>query len=89
MAKFLEGNRVILRTLKKSDLEELDSIMDDWKILALTGRVYPNTEKPLEDGIERCQNTDSRIWFVIIDKETKKNNWRNWIFKNFYALENK
>jgi len=72
MAKYLEGSRVILRTVKKSDLEELDAIMDDWKMLALTGSVYPNTEKELAEGIERCQETSSRIWFVIVDKETNK-----------------
>lgn len=72
MAKYLEGDRVYLRTLKKSDLEELDSLMDDRETLALTGSVYPNTEKELEEGIERCQSTDSRVWFAIVDKNTHR-----------------
>lgn len=68
----MEGKRIILRTVKKADLEELDSITDDWKIMSLTGSVHPNTEKELADGIERCQDTESRIWFVIVDKQTNK-----------------
>jgi len=72
MAKYIEGKRIYLRTLKKSDLEELDLLMDDWKIMALTGSIYPNTEKELDESIERCQNTESRIWFGIIDKESNR-----------------
>jgi len=45
----MEGKRIILRTVKKSDSDELDSIMDDWKTMSLTGSVYPNTEKEITE----------------------------------------
>ncbi len=72
MAKYIEGERIYLRPVKKSDYEELDALMDDWQVLADTGSVYPNTEKELEALIERCQDTNDRVWFVIIDKATNK-----------------
>lgn len=69
MAKYLEGERVYLRTLKKSDIYELDNLINDRDIQVLTGSVYPITEKSMEEFIEKCQKIDSRIWFVIIEKE--------------------
>ena len=72
MAKYLESKRIYLRTLKKTDIDELDSIMNDWQTQVLTGSVYPNTETELEEAIDRCQRTDSRVWFAVIDKKTHK-----------------
>lgn len=72
MPKYLEGKRIFLRTLQKSDLPELIELMDDRDTLVLTGSVFPNTEKEMEDFYERCQSTDSRVWFVIVDKEENR-----------------
>ncbi|SLM17440.1 conserved hypothetical protein [uncultured spirochete] len=72
MARYLEGKRLYLRTFRKADVEELDELMDDWPTQVMTGSVYPNTEKELEEAIDRWQRTDSRIWFAVIDKETNK-----------------
>lgn len=72
MAVYLKDKRVYLRTLKRSDLNELDTLMDDRNIQVLTGSVYPNTQKGMEDFIEKCQIIGSRIWFAIIDNESNK-----------------
>ncbi len=72
MAGFLQGNRIELRTIRKSDLEELALLMCDREISELTGSVFPDTEQEFEEFYERCQKTDSRIWFIIIDKATNK-----------------
>jgi RimJ/RimL family protein N-acetyltransferase len=72
MPKYLEGTRVFLRTLSRRDLTELNELMDDRDTLVLTGSVYPNTEKELEEAYERSQRTDTRIWFVIVDKENDR-----------------
>lgn len=72
MAAFLQGNRIELRTIQRSDLQELSAIMGSREICELTGQVYPDTEKEMEEFYERCQKTDSRIWFLIVDKETNK-----------------
>ncbi len=73
MPKYLEGKRIFLRTVQRSDLNELNELMDDHNTLVLTGSVFPNTEKELEEAYERDQRTDTRIWFVIVDKEKKQN----------------
>jgi diamine N-acetyltransferase len=72
MPKYLEGERVFLRTINRSDLTELNELMDDRATLVLTGSVFPNTEKELEEFYERCQTTDTRVWFVIVDKEKNR-----------------
>ena len=72
MAKYLESERVYLRPIRKSDLRELDNLMNDWRILAKIGSVYPNTEKELGELIERCQDTRTRVWFVIVDKASRR-----------------
>lgn len=34
--------------------------------------MHPITEKGFDELYERCQNTDSRIWFGVEDKETNE-----------------
>lgn len=72
MSKYLEGEKIYLRTIRPGDFEELYELMDDSRVLRMTGSVYPNTEKALRESIERSQSTDSRIWFVIVDKATDR-----------------
>jgi RimJ/RimL family protein N-acetyltransferase len=72
MGAFLKGNRIVLRTLRREDLKELASLMADREIGELTGEVYPLTEKEMDGFYEKCQKTDDRIWFLIIDAETDK-----------------
>lgn len=72
MPKYLEGERIFLRTFNRGDLLELNELMDDRGTLVLTGMVFPNTEKELEEAYERCQRTDTRVWFVIVDKEKNR-----------------
>lgn len=46
--------------------------MSNRELGELTGEVYPMTEEELYGFYERCQKTDNRIWFLIIDKATGK-----------------
>lgn len=69
---FIEGERIRLRPLKKEDLPRLEQLMSDREIGILSGEVYPSTEKEMEEAYQRCQQTDSRVWFVIEDKGTGK-----------------
>lgn len=70
MSYFMEGERIKLRSVQKDDLKELAELMSDREIGVLSGEVYPMTEKEMGDFYDRCQKTDDRIWFVIIDKKT-------------------
>jgi diamine N-acetyltransferase len=72
MSHFLESTRILLRPIQREDLKYLAELMSDREIGILTGEVYPSTEKGMEEFYERCQKTEDRIWFVIVDKETGK-----------------
>lgn len=72
MSVFIKGKRVILRTMRKDDIEELSALMADREIGGLIGEVYPVTEKHMEEFYDKCQKTDERIWFLITDAETGK-----------------
>jgi len=72
LSAFLEGKRIILRPVEKNDLKELCILMSNREIGELTGEVYPMTEKEMDDFYEKCQKTENRIWFLIIDKKTNK-----------------
>lgn len=72
MSHFLESARLLLRPVQREDLKSLAELMSDREIRLLTGEVYPVTEKGMEEFYERCQKTEDRIWFVIVDKETGK-----------------
>lgn len=72
MGAFLQSERIELRTIQKSDLPVLATLMNDREIGLLSGEVHPMTEKEQEDFYERCQKTDDRIWFLIVDKATNK-----------------
>lgn len=72
MSIFLSSERITLRSICRNDLERLRHCMSDPEIRALTGEVYPLTEKKLEEFIELNQNTDSRIWFLITDSDSEE-----------------
>ncbi len=72
MNLFLEGERIGLRTIKKSDLEYLEVLFSDRETAALIGEIYPMTEKNLQDFYDKCQDEKDRIWFVIVDKKSGK-----------------
>ena len=72
MKGFLEGERIILRSLKKDDLDILFELSTDKEVCDLIGEVYPITEGEMDDYYNRLQKTDNRISFVVIDRE--KNN---------------
>jgi len=72
MGIFLTGGRIVLRTIQRCDLKELENLMSDREIGELSGEVFPMTERSMEDFYEKCQKTDDRIWFVIVDRETGK-----------------
>lgn len=70
MNSFLEGPKVNLRPIKKSDLAYLETLFSEREIADLIGEVYPMTEKGMEDFYNKCQDEKDRIWFVIEDKES-------------------
>ena len=70
MSYFMESERIKLRPVQKDDLKKLAELMSDREIGVLSGEVYPITEREMDNFYDRCQKTDDRIWFVIIDKET-------------------
>ena len=72
MKGFIEGKRIVLRALRKDDLEKLLHLMNNKEICDLTGEVYPTTEGEINEYYDRLQRTDNRISFVVIDKETNE-----------------
>ena len=70
MSYFLQSDRLQLRSLQKADLPYLAGLMSDREIGLLTGEVYPLTEQGLDEFYARCQKTDERIWFVIVERES-------------------
>jgi len=70
MSHFLESERTKLRTVRKDDLNVLAELMSDREIASLCGEVYPVTEKSLDEFYQKCQTTQDRIWFVVIDRKT-------------------
>ena len=72
MKGFIEGKRIILRALKKEDLDKMFPLMDNKEICDLIGEVYPTTEGEMNEYYDRLQKTDNRISFVVINKETNE-----------------
>jgi RimJ/RimL family protein N-acetyltransferase len=72
MGIFLEGKKVILKTVTKEDIIELEQLMQDKQIRDLVGDIYPFTEKEMDSYLAKCQDLEERIWLVIIDKKKKK-----------------
>lgn len=72
MNAFLQSERIALRPIQRADIPALMALMSDREIGLLSGEVHPMTEKGFEDFYERCQKTEDRIWFLIVDKQTEK-----------------
>ena len=72
MSHFLESTRILLRPVQREDLKYLAELMSDREIRILIAEVYPTTEKGNEEFYERCQKTEDRVWFMVIDKATNK-----------------
>ena len=72
MNAFLQSERIALRPIQRADIPALMALMSDREIGLLSGEVHPLTEKGFEDFYERCQKTEDRIWFLIVDKQTDK-----------------
>lgn len=72
MGIFIKGKRIVLKTVGKQDLAELENLMSDREIGELTGEVHPATQRATEEFYEKCQRTDERIWFLIVDVQTGK-----------------
>lgn len=72
MGVFLKGKRIVLKTVDKQDLIELENLTADGEISELTGEVYPVTQRSNEEFYEKCQGTGERVWFLIVDTQTNK-----------------
>lgn len=69
---FLIGERIYLRPLTRDDLKQIQTWANDPGLRRLTGEVTPMTESSCEEFYEKTQDQDSRVWFMIILKETGK-----------------
>ena len=72
MSGFLIGERVYLRPLAKEDLIHLRKWVNDAEVRGLIGEVRPMTQIGAEQYLEKVQNDESRVWFVIVLKEDGK-----------------
>ena len=66
---FLNGERVYLRPLERTDLPLLQQWVNDSKIRELTGEVKPASFASMEAFFEKVQMDSERVWFVIVLRE--------------------
>jgi len=67
---FLVGERVVLRPVEKADLAILRKWANDPHIRGLTGETTPMTETGVEAYYERLTGDASRVWFIIVARDT-------------------
>ncbi len=67
---FLSGPRLYLRTIEKEDLPLLQAWANDAELRGLTGETLPTNFAGIEGYVNRINADASRVWFVIVVKET-------------------
>ncbi len=71
-AKFLEGEKVILRPFEVEDLASLMVWNNQAELRAQIGQVYPESRKSAEEWFERMNEDKSRVWFAVVRKSDGK-----------------
>jgi diamine N-acetyltransferase len=71
-AEFLSSERIYLRPVEKDDLNVLYRFTNEATLRGLTGEVLPTSISSLEGFIQRLDSDTSRVWFVIVEKETER-----------------
>ena len=69
---FLSSERTYLRPVEKEDLSLLYLWANDADLRGLIGDVTPTSLGNLEESLEKARIDNSRIWFVIVAKETNR-----------------
>jgi RimJ/RimL family protein N-acetyltransferase len=69
-APFLSGKRVYLRPLEREDLPALLRWINDPETRMLTGETMPMSRAGGEAYFERIQKDSSRVWLVVVERET-------------------
>lgn len=67
---FLIGQRVYLRPLEPSDMEQIRRWANDPEIRALTGEVLPMSRSGADEFLERVRTDHDRVWFAVVLKES-------------------
>lgn len=67
---FLNGARVFLRPLEREDLPTLLRWINDPETRMLTGETTPMSRAGGEAYFERIQKDESRVWLVVVERET-------------------
>ena len=68
----LEGPNVLLRPLVQSDVDQLVKWSNDPEIRRLIAETEPLTPKKARDLLKGIRTDPSRLWFMIIDKKTRR-----------------
>jgi diamine N-acetyltransferase len=66
---FLEGERIILRSLEWDDLVYIQKWSNDSELRGLIGEIAPMTMDEAREFYERVRKDEQRAWFVIVLKE--------------------
>ncbi|TFG70894.1 MAG: N-acetyltransferase [Anaerolineales bacterium] len=82
---FLGGEQVYLRPIEKADLPLLHVWANDAELRALTGEVFPTSFSGLETYVDKIGTDTSRVWFVIVLKETHQIIGECGLLRMFYA----
>jgi RimJ/RimL family protein N-acetyltransferase len=69
---FLTGERVYLRPLTQEDVSYIRRWANNPELRALTGEVLPLSEIGAEAYLEKLQQDQTRVWFMIIVKENNR-----------------
>lgn len=69
---FLSSERTYLRPVEKEDLSLLYQWANDAVLRGLIGEVTPTSLGSLEEFLEKARADNSRIWLVIVAKETNR-----------------
>ncbi len=85
---FLVGEKVYLRPLTKSDAESICKWANDPELRGLTGETLPMTLEEAEAYIDRIRGDQSRVWFMIVAKDTGKVIGETGLLRMFYAWRN-
>jgi RimJ/RimL family protein N-acetyltransferase len=68
----IDGKRVYLRSIKKSDAKALSKLANDKSVSRFTHVPYPYNLKIAKTFIEKCSKNQEEMVFAIINKETKE-----------------
>jgi len=71
-AAFLTSDQIYLRSVEKEDLPFLYLWANDPILRGLIGEVTPTSFRSLEEFLDKSRNDNSRVWFVIVEKETNR-----------------